>query len=125
MNSHLRREVRDLALVAAGAIPGALLRWRLDVLVMDRAHLLANFSGCLLMGMLLAQPSGRSRLYLWGGIGLCGSLTTYSSWMLALVRELEQGLSVPFGVLLFTSLVGGLALVQVGYMLVKRLGPSI
>ena len=64
MNSHLRREVRDLALVAAGAIPGALLRWRLDVLVMDRAHLLANFSGCLLMGMLLAQPSGRSRLYL-------------------------------------------------------------
>lgn len=76
MNSHLRREVRDLALVACGAIPGALLRWQLEQLAqasggglraITAADLLANLIGCLLIGMLLAQPPRRARLYLWGG----------------------------------------------------------
>ena len=89
MNQHLRRESRDLALVAGAAIPGALLRWQLE-LVAERAtspglraltgaDLLANLLGCLLIGMVLAQPPRRARLYLWGGIGFCGSLTTFSS----------------------------------------------
>ncbi|MFM7360640.1 MAG: FluC/FEX family fluoride channel [Cyanobium sp.] len=70
-----RREALDLTLVAAGAIPGALLRWQLPDL------LLANLLGCLLLGALLALPSPRPRLMLWGGIGFCGSLTSFSSWM--------------------------------------------
>lgn len=70
-----RREALDLALVAVGAIPGALLRWRLGDL------LLANLLGCLLLGVLLGLPGSRPRLMLWGGIGFCGSLTSFSSWM--------------------------------------------
>jgi CrcB protein len=129
MNHQLRRELRDLALVAGGAIPGALLRWQLELVA--RAHggslrtitgadLLANLIGCLLIGMLLAQPPRRARLYLWGGIGFCGSLTTFSSWMLELVRGLEGG--KPFEVLavLAVSLVGGLVLLQLGYGLIRR-----
>jgi CrcB protein len=100
MNASLRRELRDLALVAGGAIPGALLRWQLELVAKARggslraitaADLLANLIGCLLIGMLLAQPPRRARLYLWGGIGFCGSLTTFSSWMLELVRAMENG----------------------------------
>ena len=92
---------------------------------MDQAHLLSNFLGCLVIGMLLARPSGRARLYLWGGIGLCGSLTTYSSWMLALVRDLEQGLTLRFSLLLVVSMVGGLVLVHLGYVLAQKLWPRI
>ncbi len=133
MNAHLRRELRDLTLVAGGAIPGALLRWQLE-LVAKAAHgsglravtgadLLANLLGCLLIGMLLAQPPHRTRLYLWGGIGFCGSLTTFSSWMLELVRGLDAGRPLQALAVLAISLLGGLALVQLGFWLMQRRRP--
>ena len=130
MNAHLRRELRDLALVAGGAIPGALLRWKLELVAeaaqtpglraVTGADLLANLLGCLLIGVLLAQPPGRSRLYLWGGIGFCGSLTTFSSWMLELVRGLEGGRAFEVLGILAVSLLGGLLLLRIGYALGRR-----
>jgi fluoride exporter len=128
VNQHLRRELLDLALVAGGAIPGALLRWQLELVAkangaglgaITGADLLANLIGCLLIGMLLAQPPHRARLYLWGGIGFCGSLTTFSSWMLELVRAIENGQPMDALLVLAVSLVGGLALAQLGYSLIR------
>jgi CrcB protein len=129
MNPHLRRELRDLTLVAGGAIPGALLRWQLELVAasatspglraLTGADLLANLIGCLLIGMLLAQPPQRARLYLWGGIGFCGSLTTFSSWMLELVRLLDHGQPLEAFLVLAVSVLGGLALVQLGYGLAR------
>lgn len=132
MNPHLRRALQDLALVAGGAIPGALLRWQLQLLsragspqlgAFTGADLLANLLGCLLIGVLLAQPSRRARLYLWGGIGFCGSLTTFSSWMLELVRGLDAGRPLEVLGVLVLSLGGGLALLQLGYGLMQRRRP--
>lgn len=129
MNPHLRRELRDLTLVAGGAIPGALLRWQLELVAasatspglraLTGADLLANLIGCLLIGMLLAQPPQRARHYLWGGIGFCGSLTTFSSWMLELVRLLDHGQPLEAFLVLAVSVLGGLALVQLGYGLAR------
>lgn len=129
MNPHLRRELRDLTLVAGGAIPGALLRWQLELVAasatspglraLTGADLLANLIGCLLIGMLLAQPPQRARLYLWGGIGFCGSLTTFSSWMLEKVRLLDHGQPLEAFLVLAVSVLGGLALVQLGYGLAR------
>jgi fluoride exporter len=128
MNQQLRRELRDLTLVAGGAIPGALVRWQLELVAkthggslraITAADLLANLIGCLLIGMLLAQPPRRARLYLWGGIGFCGSLTTFSSWMLELVRAMENGQPLDALLVLAVSLIGGLALVQLGYAISK------
>lgn len=126
MNRHLRREARNLTLVAAGAIPGALGRWQLEQLALRSggglaaitgADLLANLIGCVLIGMLLATPAPAARLYLWAGIGFCGSLTTFSSWMLVLVRTLDAGQPLASLLVLAVSLLGGLALVQLGFSL--------
>jgi CrcB protein len=96
-----RRELLDLSLVAAGAIPGALLRWHLPHL------LIANLLGCFLLGLLLGWPGARPRLMLWGGIGFCGSLTSFSSWMLQLAAlPLASG---AFLQALLVPVVGGFA----------------
>lgn len=129
MNQHLRGELRQLTLVAAGAIPGALLRWQLEPIAKAHggilraiagADLLANLIGCLLIGLLLAQPPRRTRLYLWCGVGFCGSLTTFSSWMLELVKVLEAGRPLQVLVGLAVSLLAGLAMVQLGYGLASK-----
>jgi CrcB protein len=125
----LRQEVRDLALVAAGAIPGALLRWRLELGAdqtfggfrgLVEADLVANLLGCLLIGALVAQPPRRARLFLWGAIGFCGSLTTFSSWIRELNQALQHGRFLPALVMLTLSLVGGLLLTTLGYELALR-----
>jgi CrcB protein len=71
--------------VALGAIPGALLRWRLDNLP------LANTLGCFVVGVagLLDTVSSRRRLLL--GVGFAGSLTSFSSWVFTLLSQLERG----------------------------------
>jgi CrcB protein len=122
----LRHEIRDLALVGGGAIPGALLRWRLESLEglvphsLQSAlgsHGLANMIGCLVIGLVLAGSAARPRLMLAVGIGFCGSLTTFCSWMLELARALESGQMSAFSGVLVVSLVGGLGLVSLGYAL--------
>ena len=125
----LRREALDLALVAAGAIPGALLRWRLEMVTdqvipglrgLVEADLLANLIGCLLIGALAAQPPRRARLFLWGGIGFCGSLTTFCTWILELHRAWHHGQALGALALLLVSLVAGLLLTVLGYELAQR-----
>jgi CrcB protein len=127
----LRRELNDLALVAGGAIPGALLRWRLSLELPDGqgpllpwldGTLLANLCGCLLIGLLAAQPPRRARLFLWGGIGFSGSLTTFSTWMLQLTRALHAGRFSELAASLLIPLAGGLALTALGYRLGSRRG---
>ena len=84
-----RQEIQELLLVALGAIPGALLRWQLSVLAPDR-NLLANVLGSLVLGLMLGLPF-RPRLQLLIGIGFCGSLTTFSSWMVDCVSLIAAG----------------------------------
>lgn len=75
----------SLAWVALGAIPGALLRWWLA------NTLVANTVGCFVIGAagLLGTTSMRRRLLV--GVGFAGSLTTFSSWMLALLDPARHG----------------------------------
>jgi CrcB protein len=111
-----RRELGDLALVAAGAIPGALLRWLLPDL------LLANLLGCLLLGLLVGAAGSRPRLLLWGGIGFCGSLTSFSSWILQL--SALPAASPAFLQALLAPLAGGVVALLVGRRLGQALSPG-
>jgi CrcB protein len=112
-----RREIRNLALVASGAVPGALLRWKLESSALGPvgADFAANMIGCLLIGLVLAQGPARARLALAVGIGFCGSLTTFSAWMLDLARALQAGDAGAAIAVLTTSLLLGVVLVMVGY----------
>ena len=85
----LGREFAELALVACGAIPGAVLRWQLGVHWADQ-DLIANVVGALLLGVLAGLPT-RPRRQLLIGIGFCGSLTTFSSWMVNCVKLIAAG----------------------------------
>ena len=85
----LATELQELLLVAVGAVPGALLRWQFSVVLHDR-DVLVNVFGSLILGLLLGLPY-RPRLQLLAGIGFCGSLTTFSSWMVNSVDLIDSG----------------------------------
>ena len=85
----LAKELQELVLVAVGAVPGALLRWQFGVVLNDR-DVLVNVLGSLILGLLLGLPY-RPRIQLLVGIGFCGSLTTFSSWMVNSVDLIVSG----------------------------------
>ena len=85
----LNAELQELLLVGLGAVPGALLRWQVSLHWADR-HVLVNVVGAALLGLLAGLPAAPRRQLL-VGIGFCGSLTTFSSWMLEAMRLISAG----------------------------------
>ncbi|WP_129841655.1 fluoride efflux transporter CrcB [Streptomyces sp. RFCAC02] len=84
-------------LVAVGGMVGAPLRYLTDRAVQARTGgtfplgtLTANVAGCLVLGLLTGAAVGaRTQLLL--GTGLCGALTTYSTFSYETLRLAEQG----------------------------------
>ena len=85
----LQLELQELLLVGVGAVPGALLRWQVALYLGDQ-NLLVNVLGAPLLGLLAGLPAAPRRQLLLG-IGFCGSLTTFSSWMLAAMQYISVG----------------------------------
>ena len=107
-------ELRELVLVAIGAVPGALLRWQSGVQLGPHlggsagADLLVNLVGSLVLGFLAGPIPRRTGLLLLLGIGFCGCLTTFSSWMLDVVKLIQAGRPIWGFLLIVGSLVLGL-----------------
>ena len=119
--SALRLELQELLLVALGAVPGALLRWQLGLHLAD-LNLLANVLGAALLGFLAGLPAAPRRQLLFG-VGFCGSLTTFSSWMLDTVRLIAGGeLASALG-LLGLTLGLGLGAAALGLQMGRRIRP--
>lgn len=87
--------------VSGGAVLGANMRWALSLWLNASHHhvplgtLLANLAGGWLAGMLLAWFSHGSSLApewrLFAITGLCGALTTFSTFSLEMLTALQQG----------------------------------
>ena len=110
----LTTELQELLLVALGAVPGALLRWQVSLHWADR-HVLVNVLGAALLGLLAGLPAAPRRQLLIG-IGFCGSLTTFSSWMLDAMRLISAGHVVEAFGLLGLTLGLGLGAASLGYL---------
>lgn len=88
----LQTESRSLALVAGGGALGATARYGVELGIPSTlgATFAANVAGCLLLGVLVSAGrtgslvSERQRLLF--GTGFCSSFTTYSTFVLDIVR---------------------------------------
>ena len=88
-------------LVVAGAMVGAPLRYLTDRAVQSRhdsvfpwGTFAVNVTGCLILGLLtgaVAEGAAGSHLQLLLGTGLCGALTTYSTFSYETLRLDETG----------------------------------
>ena len=85
----IRQELNELVLVALGAVPGAVMRWQIASHLHDN-NVIVNVLGAFILGWLVGLPL-RPKRQLLIGIGFCGSLTTFSSWMVHCVTFIAQG----------------------------------
>ncbi|BFV58228.1 hypothetical protein KCMC57_up33320 [Kitasatospora sp. CMC57] len=106
-------------LVAVGAAVGAPLRYLTDLALRARygagfpwGTLAVNVSGSLLLGVVAGVCSVRGQLLL--GTGLCGALTTYSTFSYDLLRLAEGGLRGRAAGYLLGTLVAGLGAAWAG-----------
>ena len=118
---YLSAELQELVLVALGAVPGALVRWQVALHSADR-HVLVNVLGAALLGLLAGLPAAPRR-QLFVGIGFCGSLTTFSSWMLEAVQLISSGKIVEALGLIGLTLGLGVGAAALGFWLGQRLKP--
>ena len=79
----LRIRFIDCVSVALGCIPGAIIRWQIH------NDLLVNLLGCCIVGFIYCL-SLKKRAYLFFGFGFCGSLTTFSGFILKTVSLFES-----------------------------------
>ena len=122
LSRSLRNDLRELLLVAMGAVAGAVLRWQLGVHLADK-DLIANVAGALVLGLLAGLPAQPPRQLL-VGIGFCGSLTTFSSWMVNCVQMVEAGQWAAALGLLGLTLGLGLGAAALGFWAGRALRPN-
>ncbi|NGN64731.1 fluoride efflux transporter CrcB [Streptomyces sp. A7024] len=111
-------------LVIAGAMVGAPLRYVTDRAVQLRhdsvfpwGTLAVNVTGCLVLGVLTgAAVAGAAgdRVELLLGTGLCGALTTYSTFSYETLRLAEEGARFYAAANAVASVVAGLGAVFIG-----------
>ena len=99
-----------------GAIPGALFRWQIDQIF------IVNLIGCFLLGFFnsLSIPK-KYQLAL--GIGLCGSMTTFSGWSFHLYDLLKNGQYKLFLSNSIFFVLMALCATGLGHMFAKKLNP--
>ncbi len=116
-------------LVVLGAAIGAPLRYLADRAVQSHhdsvfpwGTLTVNLVGCLALGGLVgagtAAPSGLAALL---GMGLCGSLTTFSTFSYETVRLAEDGAWFYATANVMISVIAGLGAALLGYTLTTAL----
>ena len=112
-----KMDKHDFFRVGIGGSLGAGLRW----LVMENtttqvfpwSTLLVNLFGCAVLGVLIGKKLDKKALLTWG-VGLCGGLTTFSTFSLEIAlmfRDNEVFISLCY---LFISLFAGIFLFKSG-----------
>ncbi|MFG2788261.1 fluoride efflux transporter CrcB [Streptomyces sp. NPDC048419] len=118
-------------LVVGGAVVGAPLRYLTDRAVQARhdsvfpwGTFVVNVCGCMILGLLTGAVSAGAagpRLQLLIGTGLCGALTTYSTFSYETLRLTETGAGLYAAANVAGSLVAGLGAAFAGVSIAQAL----
>src|SRR6056300_49085 len=121
--------MKSLLYVFLGGGLGSLFRFLISKFISSSKNgfpwstLLANYVGCLLIGVLLGwaikNNTTRSDLYLLLVIGFCGGLTTFSTFSLEGLSFLKSGDYTIFISYSLASVLGGIAFVGLGHYLYR------
>ncbi|MEG8274961.1 fluoride efflux transporter CrcB [Streptomyces sp. AHA2] len=113
----------NLLLVVCGAMVGAPLRYLTDRAVQARhdsgfpwGTFTVNITGCLVLGLLTGAGA---QLQLLLGTGLCGALTTYSTFSYETLRLAETGARLQAALNVAASVSAGVAAAFAGAALVR------
>jgi len=114
-------------LVLAGAVVGAPLRYLSDRMVQSRhdsvfpwGTFAVNIVGCFILGLLtgaVSEGAASAHVQLLVGTGLCGALTTYSTFSFETLRLAEQGTGLYAAANVIGSVTGGLGAAFLGTVL--------
>ncbi|AXE83760.1 fluoride efflux transporter CrcB [Streptomyces sp. Go-475] len=111
-------------LVVGGAMVGAPLRYLTDRAVQSRhdpvfpwGTFTVNVTGCLVLGLLTGAAT---QVQLLLGTGLCGALTTYSTFSYETLRLAETGARLQAALNIAVSVTAGLAAAFAGAALAGR-----
>jgi fluoride exporter len=115
--------------IAIGAVVGTVLRWAVFTSVDGGRFpwpvLAVNVAGSLILGVLLAEewshPRARLLLHDAGGIGFCGSLTTFSTFSVEVVDLARDGDVTTAVVYSVVSVAATIAAVVTGAGVFRRL----
>ncbi len=119
----LHPRLLELGLVGIGAVPGALIRWQAAGLYFAGANNVSvNVIGAFVLGLIVGRKL-EARWQLLIGTGFCGSLTTFSSWMVDCVTLMGEGKWAQALGLIGITLGLGLGFGAFGLMLGRRLRP--
>lgn len=118
-------------LVVAGAMVGAPLRYLTDRAVQSRhdsvfpwGTFAVNVTGCLILGVLTGAVSAKAaspHLQLLAGTGLCGALTTYSTFSYETLRLTETGAGLYAAANVVGSVMAGLGAAFAGVSIAQAL----
>ncbi|MET8244325.1 fluoride efflux transporter CrcB [Streptomyces sp. NPDC005202] len=118
-------------LVAVGAMAGAPLRYLTDRAVQSRhdsvfpwGTFVVNVTGCLVLGLLTGAVSAGAasrHLQLLLGTGLCGALTTYSTFSYETLRLTETGAGLYAAANVAASVAAGLGAAFAGVSIAEAL----
>lgn len=118
-------------LVALGGAVGGPLRYLIDRAVQSRhdsvfpwGTFVVNLTGSLLLGVLTGLAFGGAAGEAAGallGTGLCGALTTYSTFSYETLRLAERGALVPAVVNVLGTLLAGLGALYLGLLVTRGL----
>jgi CrcB protein len=122
--------IKNIILVGLGGALGSVVRYLISVLVYSGktqlfpwSTLLTNFMGCLLLGLLLGYFQKNDNQYqelkLLLAIGVCGGMTTFSTFSAETLNLMQSGNLLATGLYAISSFVGGVLLLYLGVVLIR------
>ena len=124
--------ISSLLIVGVGSFIGGAIRYLLSLFMKKLCGqgfpwgtLSVNLLGCFLFGIVFAifskSSSTDSTLYLLLTTGICGGFTTFSTFANESIQMLQHGNIFGFIAYVATSVMAGLALIALGYWIVKAI----